>query len=350
MTTRSRAECLRLANNENPFGPSPKAVRAMQEALTECNFYPDNDASQLRQSLAARHRIPADQILVAAGLSSLLGIICRTLLKPGLNAVSSQLSFIVYSIAAKAAGGRLIEVPTKDDGFDLDAIAEVINPDTRLVLLANPNNPTGTLFDAAVLDRFLDKVPERAVVIVDEAYYEYAQYFAQQRGIEYSHSLEYVRGGRNVVVLRTFSKAHGLAGVRIGYGFGPSDLMARFRRMQTTFSVSVPAQVGALAALDDQAHVEKTVKNNAEGGEFLLEEVSQLGYRVVPTWANFIYCELGEDAAAFAKRMQEEGVMVRALGPWGAPNAIRVTIGTPEQNRIFLSVFRKCIDPSLRSG
>jgi histidinol-phosphate aminotransferase len=339
-----RADCIRMASNENPFGPSPKAVQAMQAAIAECNFYPDNDARELRQKLADRLRVATGQVLVAAGLTSLLGIICRALLKPGLNAVTSQRSFIVYPIATRAAGGEIIEALTKDDGLDLEAIAAAIVPETRLVFLANPNNPTGTLFDAAALDRFLARVPKYVIVIVDEAYYEFAQYFAGQREIRYSHSLDYVRAGQQVIVLRTFSKAHGLAGLRVGYGIGPADLMADFSRMRTTFSVSVPAQAAALAALDDDAHIQLAVKNNADGAESLVKELSGLGYRVIPTWANFVYCEVGGEAGAIAKRMQAEGVIIRALGAWGAPTAIRVTIGTPEQNHRFLTVFKKVMD------
>jgi histidinol-phosphate aminotransferase len=337
-------DCIKMASNENPFGPSPKAIRAMQAAVNECNFYPDNDSGKLRQKLAVQHQISPEQVLVAAGLTSLIGIICRRLLKPGLNAVSSQRSFIVYSIATKATGAQLIEVPMKEDGFDLDSIIEAINSDTRVVFLANPNNPTGTVFDAAALDRFLARIPEHVIVIVDEAYYEFAQYFAQQRKIEYSHSLNYVREGRKVVVLRTFSKAHGLAGLRVGYGIGPAELMADLARMRTTFSVSVPAQAAALAALDDDAHIERAVKNNAAVADLLSGELTRLGYRVVPTWANFVYCDLRRNACEFAKWMQVGGVIIRALGAWGAPTAIRVTIGTPEQNERFLTVVRKVME------
>jgi histidinol-phosphate aminotransferase len=316
----------------------------MQGAIDKCNFYPDNGADELCQKLAARHQVTPEKVLVAAGLTSLIDIICRTLLTPGLNAVTSQRSFIVYSSATKATGGQLIEVPMKEDGFNLNAIVEAINSDTRIIFLANPNNPTGTLFDAPALDRFLARVPEHVIVIVDEAYYEFAQYFAQQRKVEYPHSLNYVRAGRKVVVLRTFSKAHGLAGLRVGYGIGRADMLAEFARKQTTFSVSMPAQAAALAALDDEPHIERTVKNNADGAELLLKELSGLGYRAIPTWANFVYCEVGDDASAVAERMKAERVIIRALGAWGAPAAIRVTIGTPEQNKTFLSAFAKVMN------
>jgi histidinol-phosphate aminotransferase len=340
----SHVNCIKMASNENPFGPSPKAVRAMQAALAESNFYPDNDAIELRRRLAEKHGVQPEQIVPTAGSTALLGIVARTLLSPGLNAITSERSFIVYPIATQAAGGRLIKVPMRGDAFDLYAIAAAVDQHTRIIYISNPNNPTGTLLPAGELDRFLGEVPDHVVVILDEAYYDFAHYFAVNRGVDYSHALDYVNQGRKVVVLRTFSKAHGLAGVRVGYGIGPSELMSYFARMRTTFSVSVVAQAGALAALDDEAHTEKTLKNNAEQAERLGTGISELGYQPVPTWANFLYCELGDDAAAVAKRLQAEGVIVRPMGPWGAPTAIRITIGTAEQNDIFLKAFKKVME------
>jgi histidinol-phosphate aminotransferase len=332
---------IKMASNENPFGPSPKAVEAMRSVLSEVNFYPDNDVSELRDRLAEHHGVDPQQIVPTAGSTALLGIMARTLLSPGLNAITSELSFIVYPIATKAAGGKLILVPRRSDGFDLDGIAAAIDQNTRIVYLSNPNNPTGTMVTAAEVDRFLDKIPTHVVVVLDEAYYDFAQVFAGQSGADYSHSLDYIREGRKVVVLRTFSKAHGLAGVRVGYGIGPAELMSYFSRMRTTFSVSSVAQAAALAALEDKAHIEKVLANNTAQAPRLIEGIRELGYRVVPTWANFLYCDLGEDSGAVAKQMQEEGVIIRPLGPWGAPTAIRITIGTPEQNEVFLSAFRK---------
>jgi histidinol-phosphate aminotransferase len=340
----SHVNCIKMASNENPFGPSPMAVKAMQASLTESNFYPDNDALELRQKLAEHHKVQPEQIVPTAGSTALLGIVARTLLSPGLNAVTSERSFIVYPIATQAAGGRLIQVPMRDDGFDLNAIAAAVDQHTRIVYISNPNNPTGTIVPAPELDRFLDQIPEHVIVILDEAYYDFAQYFAAIRRVDYSHALDYVNQGRKVVVLRTFSKAHGLAGVRVGYGIGPAELTTYFARMRTTFSVSVVAQAAALAALDDEAHTQKTLKNNSEQAERLIAGIAELGYQLVPTWANFLYCKLGDDAAAVAKRLQAEGVIVRPLGPWGAPTAIRVTIGTPEQNDIFLKAFRKVME------
>ncbi len=336
--------CIKMASNENPFGPSPKAIAAMQAALGEINFYPDNDATELRQRLADLHGVRPENVLPTAGSTALLGIIARTLLAPGLNAITSALSFIVYPIATKAAGGSLIEVPTRNDGFDLDAIAAAINSQTRIIYLANPNNPTGTLASADEIEQFLNKVPDHVVVILDEAYYDFAQYFAEQRGVEYSRAMDYVRQDRKVVVLRTFSKAHGLAGIRAGYGVGPAELMSYFARMRTTFSVSSVAQAAALAALEDEAHTRKALQNNLEQARVLTEGITEMGYRVVPTWSNFLYCDLGDDCTTAAKRFQDNGVIIRPLANWGAPTAIRITIGTPEQNAFLLKAFKKVME------
>src|SRR5579864_1105544 len=275
----SHVDCIKMASNENPFGPSPMAVKAMQAVLCESNFYPDNDASELRRKLAAHYKLDPEQIVPTAGSTALLGIVARTLLSPGLNAVTSERSFIVYPIATQAAGGRLIQVPMRGDGFDLNAIAAAIDDQTRIIYISNPNNPTGTLLPARELDHFLQALPEHVIVILDEAYHDFAQYFAAVRGVDYSHALDYVNQGRKIVVLRTFSKAHGLAGVRAGYGIGPAELMSYFARMRTTFSVSAVAQAAAVAALEDKAHIQKTLDNNAEQSERLIAAITELGYR-----------------------------------------------------------------------
>jgi histidinol-phosphate aminotransferase len=337
----SGVACIKLASNENPFGPSPLALEAMRGALAEGNFYPDDGVGELREALAAKYRLLADQVLVTPGSTGLLNLAARTLLAPGLNAVTSRLSFIQYQIVTRATGAALIEAPLRGDGFDLDGIAAAINADTRMVFLANPNNPTGTILDAGKLDRFLDLVPEHAVVVIDEAYYEFAQYFAELRGVEYSRSLDYVRQGRRVIVLRTFSKAHGLAGLRIGYGMGPAELMGYCAGLHVTFSVSSVAQAAALAALRDEEHIGKTLRNNAEGVRWLEDQFTEMGYRPVSSWANFVYCDVGEDSLAVAKRLQDAGVIVRPLKPWGAAEAIRVSVGTAEENLRFVEAFRK---------
>ena len=335
-----RARVIRLDSNENPFGPSPRAVDAMRKAIATANFYPDDDCSQLRWKLAARHELPPEQVLVGAGSTELISLLCQTLLAPGLNAVTSERSFIVYSMAVKAAGGQLMEAAMRDDSFDLEAILAAINANTRIVFLANPNNPTGTVLEAAAVERFLARIPDHVVVVIDEAYYEFAMHFAALRKITHSNSLEYVREGASVAVLRTFSKAHGLAGLRVGYVLGQTELLGYCARMRNTFSVSSVGQAAAMAALDDDSHIQRAIENNAAQSRILADGLSALGYRVVPTSANFLFCDLGEEAAAFAGRLLEEGVAVRPMGPWGAPHCIRVTIGTGEQNQAFLKAAR----------
>ena len=340
----SGVRMIKMASNENPLGPSPKALEAMRAVMAQANLYPDNDVSQLRLRLAELHGVRPEQTVVTNGSTALLGVIARTLLRPGLNAITSERSFIIYPIATKAAGGRLIIVPMTNDSYDLDALIAAIDGNTRIIFIANPNNPIGTLIDAPRMDAFLSKVPEHVIVILDEAYCDFAADFAATRGLEYSHAIDWVRQERNLVVLRTFSKAHGLAGVRVGYGLGPAGLMQYFHRMRTTFSVTALAEAAALAALDDQEHFRKTIANNRRGAEFLMGKLSEMGYRPIPTFTNFIFFDAGEDAVALSKRIQAQGVIVRPLGPWGIPTAIRVTIGTPEQNEMFIAALSRATE------
>jgi histidinol-phosphate aminotransferase len=332
---------IKLNANESAYGPSPKALAAMHAALESCHLYPDDGASALRQKLSARHGIHPEQILIANGLTALLGVITRTLLGPGLNAVTSACSFISYPMVTHGTGATLLETPLRHGGYDLNAIRAAINPDTRIVFVANPNNPTGTLVTAEALDRFLEQLPAHVVVVLDEAYFDYAQYFAAKRGVNYSHAADYIREDRNVVVLRTFSKAHGLAGVRVGYGMGPSELMAYFARVQDVFAVSAVSQAAALTALDDDAHVQHAAESTAQQAERLEGELSGLGFNVVPTWANFVSFDVKQDARDLARRLRQEGVLIRPLGTWGAPTSIRVTLGNAEQNQFFLRALAK---------
>src|ERR1700691_3026393 len=342
-TLERRSRLIKLDSNENPFGPSARAVEAMRGVLNAANFYPDDDSSQLRRKLAAHHGLPPEQVLGTAGSTALLSLLCQTLLAPGLNAVTSERSFIVYSMAVQAAGARLVEAPMRsgEDSIDLEAILAAIDTNTRIVFLANPHNPNGTMLEAGAVERFLAQLPGHVVLVLDEAYYEFALHFAALRGVTYPNSLDYLRQGASVVVLRTFSKAHGLAGLRVGYGLGPAELLGYCARMRNTFSVSSVAQAAALEAIDDREHIQRVVENNIVQSRVLAQGLAVLGYRVVPTSANFLFCDLGEDAAAVSVRLRDEGVSVRPLGPWGAPSCIRVTIGTPAQNQAFLNAARR---------
>ena len=338
----SGVKMIKLGSNENPFGPSPLAMRAMEAASRGVHLYPDNDMVTLRERLAERHNVAANELIVTAGSTNLLDIVARMLLAPGLNAVSSERSFIVYPIVTRSAGAEFRQVPCRNDGYDLDAICDAIDSETRLVYIANPNNPTGTMITAAEMDRFLDRLPENVVVALDEAYFEYADWLGRERGIEYSHSIDYVRQGRNVLVLRTFSKAYGLAGVRIGYGIAPAEMIGYLARLKVAFIVNSVAEAGALAALDDREHYERSMRNNSAQLDWLMRQLRELGYSPVESWANFIYIETGEDASVLGRRLQMSGIIVRPLtGSWGARTAIRVSIGSPEENRKFVEALKE---------
>jgi histidinol-phosphate aminotransferase len=232
-------------------------------------------------------------------------------------------------------------------GYDLDGIVNAINADTRIILFANPNNPTGSFVAPDEIDRFLDRVPPHVLVVLDEAYSDFAEAFAAERGVEYSHGLRYIREGRNLVVTRTFSKAQGLAGIRLGYGLGHPDLIQSFERVKVVFSVSSIAEAAGIAALRDEEHIQKTVRNNLAGAKYLTEKLTEMGLKVLPTWANFVYVDVGEDSVEMAKRLQAEGVIIRPLAGWGAKTAIRVSIGTPEQNESFIAAMKKLVSAAV---
>ncbi len=344
LSTDRAAPLLKLNANESPYGPSPKAVAAMRAVLEGSHFYSDDDAITLRKKLAQVHHVDPEQILIANGTTALLGVIARTLLRPGLNSVTSACSFISYPIVTQAAGGVLIETPLRDGGYDLDAVLAAIHENTRIVFVANPNNPTGTLLDVGTVSRFLRSVPGHVVVILDEAYFDYATFFAAARGVDYSHSLDYVGNERNVVVLRTFSKAHGLAGIRVGYGIGPAELMAYFRRVQDMFAVSCVAASRGVGGAGRPRHcptdaVSRIMPSRRSGWPV----ISDLGYSAIPVWTNFISIDVKDDAREVARRLRAEGVLIRPLTAWGAPTSIRVTIGTDEQNQKFLQAFQKAM-------
>ena len=344
----SGVRSIKLASNENPYGPSPLAVEAIQRAAAEVNWYPDADSAELRIAIAERHGVPADHVLIAAGSSSLLHMMARMMLAPGLNAITSECSFISYPLVTQAAGATLVKVPMRDYGYDLDGILAAIDENTRLVFLANPNNPTGSFAPVAEIERFLDRVPKHVMVVLDEAYSDFAEFFAAERGVEYSRGIEYVREGRNVIVLRTFSKAQGLAGLRLGYGIAHPDLIQYLIRVKVVFSVSAIAEAAGLAAIRDTEHIQKTVRNNALGTKFLTEKLTEMGLKVLPTWANFVYVDVAEDCVAVAKRLQSEGVIIRPLAGWGAKTAIRVTIGKREENEQFVAAMKKVVSAAVR--
>ncbi len=326
-----KLRAVKLASNENPLGPSPLAVAAAQRALAEAHRYPDGGGHYVREKLAGRLGVGMENIILGGGSTELIDLVARTLLNHGDEGVTSVGSFPMYYISIRATGARLVEVPLRQYGFDLEAIARAITPHTKLVYLANPNNPTGTMFTADAFDRFLEQVPESVVIVLDEAYYEYVE----RAG--YSRSVERVRQGRNLVVLRTFSKVYGLAGMRIGYGIGPAALLEEMNKVRLPFNTSGVAQAAALAALDDAEHVRRSVESNRAGLKQLSEGLAAMGVRYVPSAGNFLLVDLGSDAQPVADELLKLGVIVRPMRWMGFPNAIRVTAGTCQENEKFLS-------------
>lgn len=322
---------IKLASNENPLGPSPKAMDAIIRHLREANRYPDSTGYYLREKLAARLGVAMEQIVLGAGTTQLIELVAHAFVSPGSEVVASEGSFVMYYIAAQGAGAELMLAPLRNHTYDLDALASRISARTRIVYLANPNNPTGTMFTADDFDRFLARVPEDVLVVLDEAYYEYVD------RPDYSRSLDYVRAGRHLLVLRTFSKIYGLAGLRIGYGIGHPELIACLDRLRTPFNTTVVAQVAAQAALDDAQHVARSIENNRAGVRYLREAFGRLAVEFVPTVANFFLVLTENDAEEEYQALLREGIIVRPMRRFGYARAFRVAIGTPEENEKFIA-------------
>jgi len=326
-----QVEAVKLASNENPLGPSPLAVEAARNALSESNRYPDGSGFYLRQALARKHEISMDQIILGGGSTELIDLVARLLLRPTDAGVTSYGSFPLYYIAVRATGARLIETPLNNYRFDLDAIAQNLSAQTKLVFLANPNNPTGTMFTSDEFDAFLARVPNHVFVVLDEAYCDYIE------RPDYSRSVDIVKRRGNLMVLRTFSKVYGLAGLRIGYGLGPAELLDELNKVRGPFNTSGVAQAAALAALDDREHVRRSIDSNNAGLAQIAGGLKELGVRCVPSVANFILAEFGYDTEPLTEELTKRGVIVRPMRWMGFPQAIRVSVGTRAENEKFLS-------------
>jgi len=322
---------VKLASNENPLGPSPLAVEAARRAMTDSNWYPDGAGYYLRKKLSGQLGLEMERLMLGAGSCELIDVVARTLLAPGDNAVSSEGSFPLYYTAVRATGERLVLVPMRDFTFDLDAIARATDARTKVIYLANPNNPTGTMFTADAFEVFLSRIPESALVVLDEAYYEYAD----RPG--YSRSLDLVRAGRNLLVLRTFSKVYGLAGMRVGYAAGPAGLIIQMNKVRQPFNVSGVSLAAAVAALDDLEHVRRSVENNRRGLAQLEAGLRGQGVSFVASAANFMLIHLGPETNRISDAILHLGVIVRPMAWMGFPEAIRVSVGTPAEIEKFLA-------------
>lgn len=320
---------VKLASNENPLGPSPRALDAMRTAAPRMHIYPDGDSFYLRDALARKFSVSRDEIFLGHGSNEILALLGHVFIEPGVSAVMSEQAFIVYKLVTALYQGTVIETPARDFGHDLEAMRAAIRPDTRLVFIANPNNPTGTTVATADLYRFLDTLPDHVAAVLDEAYIELIPPRLQP------DTLRYVRERRNVFVLRTFSKAHGLAGLRIGYAIAPPDGIALLNRVRQPFNVNAMAQAAALAALDDEAHIAKTRALVEEGLDQLSQGLAEMGVTYVPSAANFLLVKVGKGRGYFEALLRQR-VIVRPVDGYGLPDYIRVTVGTREENDRFL--------------
>ena len=322
---------IKLASNENPFGPSPFALEAVQSTLQDNFRYPDAAAMLLREKLAKQFDLKLSNVTVGAGSEGVMSAIMRTFLHQDDEIIGAENSFIGFRVLANASGKSIHWVPLKDYHHDLDAMVAHINDYTKLIYLANPDNPTGTFFTVKEFDRFMEQVPDRVLVILDEAYFEYADYLD-----DYPDSMHYRYD--NVITLRTFSKAHGLAGFRVGYGFAHENLIENLLKVKLPFEPSWPAQIAAMAALEDHAYIEKTVESCHRGKKQMEIAFNEMDLEFIPSAANFLTLVFNstKEAESFYDTMLHKGIILRHLAGWGLPECVRVTIGTDEENEYLI--------------
>ncbi len=331
------ASIVKLASNENPLGPSVKALEAIRAELAELTRYPDGSGFELKSRLAARCGVQVSQVTLGNGSNDILDLVARAYLAPGLNAVFSQYAFAVYPISTQAVGAQGKVVPAKDHGHDLEAMFAAIDANTRVVFIANPNNPTGTWFGPDALERFLARVPGNVLVVLDEAYIEYAS------GDELPDGLQYLARYDNLLVSRTFSKAYGLAALRVGYALSSAQIADVLNRVRQPFNVNSLALAAACAALDDADYLAQSRQLNDAGMAQLEAGLRGLGLSWIPSKGNFIAVDFGRDTAAINQALLHEGVIVRPVAGYGMPNFLRVSIGLPAENARFLDALAKVL-------
>jgi histidinol-phosphate aminotransferase len=331
------SDIVKLASNENPLGPSPAVVEACQRALRDSTRYPDANGFELKRAISAKFGLQPAQLTLGSGSNDVLDLIARVFLGPHASAVFSQYAFIVYPIATQACGARAIEVPAKNWGVDLEAMSAAIETDTRVVFIANPNNPTGTWVGNDELVAFLRRVPKDVVVVLDEAYTEYVE------RADFPNGLALLQDFPNLIVTRTFSKAYGLAGLRVGYAASSPLLADLLNRVRAPFNVNSLGLVAAVAALDDDAYLARARELNARGLQQLVDGIAPLGLPVIPSAGNFITVGMPGDALPIYQKLLHQGVIVRPLVPYKMPNHLRVSIGLPEENAKFLAALPKVL-------
>lgn len=334
------SQIVKVASNENPLGPSPLAKIAMRDALEESHIYPDGGGYRLRHAIAQSFDMDLSNVVLGNGSNEIIELLCHTFLNRDAELIAAEHAFVVYKLMATLFGAKYVEVP--DPGFvhDLDAMADAITEKTRLVFIANPNNPTGTMVNQEAIDRFMARVPDHVIVVFDEAYFEFPD--------SPPDALKYVREGRNVCVLRTFSKIHGLAALRVGYGLASKNVATLLQKARQPFNVNAIAQAGALAALGDVAHIEKTRVVNREGIAFYENAFKQRGLNFVPSFANFLLVEVGDGDRLF-REMLKQGVIIRAMSSYKLPDWVRISVGTQAQNERCIEVLDSVLSATASS-
>ena len=328
---------IKMASNENPLGPSPRAVQEIEKTLNQLHIYPDSNCFNLKQKLASRLDVPFETLLIGNGSDELFRLLAETFLTTGDEIIIGTPTFSAYQFTATVMGTKTVAIPLHDFKYDLHAMLQAITPKTKMLFICNPNNPTGTIVSGAELDEMMQKVPEDVLVIFDEAYSEYVQ------DKDYTSGLKYVEQGRNAIVLKTFSKIYGLAALRVGYAITSQEIATAVKRVSEPFNVNMLAQIAAVAALDDDAHIENSLAANAKGKAYLYETLTQMGLPFVPTQANFILFDTKKDGREVFQALLKQGVIVRNCESFGYPTFLRVTVGTMEQNNRFVTSLRQVL-------
>ncbi|MDE0018114.1 MAG: histidinol-phosphate transaminase [Candidatus Poribacteria bacterium] len=334
-------DIIKLASNENPLGPSPLAVQAIAESTAQVHLYPDGNAYYLKKDVARHLGISPEYLIFGNGSNDVLQLIAETYIAPGDEVIYAAGAFVVYGLVTKLCSATAVVVPMVNDTHDLSAMAAAITDKTKVIFIANPNNPTGTMVTADETAAFMEQVPADVLVVFDEAYYEYVA------RSDYPQTLPYVLEGRNFIITRTFSKIYGLAGLRIGYGIAPPPLVETLNRVRQPFNCSLVGQAAARAALKDTAHVKESQRSNAAGKVFLYKAFDDMGLRYIETEGNFIMLHVEQSGAEITDALLKQGVIVRPMAGYGYPNTVRVTIGTQQENERFIKAL-KVVSTQLR--
>lgn len=329
---------VKLASNECPIGPSPKALEAAGKALKNIHIYPDGSGYYLKNRLSQKHGVDPANLILGNGSNEIIELIARAFINKDDEAVMGDPAFIVYQLITKAIGAKAVPVPLVNYVHDLEVMLKKITDKTRVVFVANPNNPTGTIVDGDEVASFIKAVPENVLIVMDEAYHEYAQISER-----YLESLKYVKERKNVILLRTFSKAYGLAGLRVGYGIGTKEIISMLERVRQPFNVNSIALAAAEAALDDEEHIKRGLQVNHEGMAYLKAMLDDMGVSYVNSYANFLLIDTAKDGSVICEKLLRKGVIVRSMGGYGLKSHIRVTVGLMEENERFIKSFRECI-------